>query len=99
MSRSALQDKYEIKLWQRALFADGGDFPPEVARAVLDVKFSEADQQRASELAQKNQRGELSAEEKAEMEAYVRVGLVISILWAKARLSLKRAGQPDHPAA
>lgn len=89
----------ELKLWERVIAADDGDLPPELAKAVLGIKFSDADQQRAHELAQKNQAGTITLDEKSELNAFAHVGLIISILWSKARRSLKRAGQSHNPAA
>ena len=43
------------------------------------------------ELAMKKQEGALSADEQADLDAYVHVGLVLDLFRAKARLSLKRA--------
>ena len=44
------------------------------------------------ELADKNNRGTLSAAERQEMEKYARVGNFLDLLQAKARLSLKNGG-------
>lgn len=99
MATSDIQDTMELKLWERAIAADSGDLEPAVAKAILGIKFSEADQKRAHELAQKNQNGTITADEKSELNAFGHVGLIISILWSKARRSLKRAGQSHNPAA
>ncbi len=99
MATSDLQDTIELKIWERAIAADDGDLQPDVAKAVLGIKFSEADQLRAHELARKNQDGTITADEKSELNAFGHVGLIISILWSKARRSLKRAGQSHNPAA
>ena len=42
-------------------------------------------------LADRNGRGELSEAEREQLEEYVNVGLMVAILQAKARLSLKHA--------
>lgn len=41
-------------------------------------------------LAQKNQAGELTPEEQAELHCYLRVGNLLDLLHSKARLSMKR---------
>ena len=43
------------------------------------------------ELAEKNQAGSLSAEERADLDAYLRVGLLLDLWRAKAELSLEGA--------
>jgi hypothetical protein len=40
----------------------------------------------------KNREGGLTERERIEMDEYERAGLFLGTLWAKARLSLKRAG-------
>jgi hypothetical protein len=57
----------------------------EQARAVLQYRGEEADRQRIEELATKNTEGELTDEERAEYEAYVRANEFVAILQAKAK--------------
>jgi uncharacterized protein YnzC (UPF0291/DUF896 family) len=61
---------------------------PEVALAVANLRAEPAVQARIDELAGKSNEGELSAEERAEYEAYVDALDIISILQAKARRRL-----------
>jgi hypothetical protein len=63
----------------------------EAARALLDLKFTEEDRTRMHELAVKNQQGALSSVEEHELDSYVRVGRLLDLLSAKARISLKSA--------
>ncbi len=77
----------------RVVGPDVGNLSPEAARAVLQLKLDETDRQRAHDLAVKNQEGRLTSAEEAEIEAYQRVGRLIDLLWAKARKSLRQAGQ------
>jgi hypothetical protein len=72
---------------------DRDDLPPEVARFVLRFAFSEAQKEKMRELADKNNRGELTDADRAVMESYLRVGDFMSLVQAKARISLKRSGQ------
>lgn len=46
---------------------------------------------RMEELANRNNRGELTDAEREQLEAYIHVGQVIGILQTKARISLKRS--------
>jgi hypothetical protein len=64
---------------------------PQSARAILAINPTEADVARIAALGQKANDGSLSDEERDEYRTYVDAGDLISILKAKARLTL--AGQ------
>lgn len=66
---------------------------PQSARAILAIKPAEADVDRIEILGQKANEGSLSDDERDEYRTYVDAGDLISILKAKARLTL--AGQAD----
>lgn len=86
----------ETDILADVLGADEGDLSPAVARAVMKWKFSSQTSRRITQLAQKNQRGSITARERETLERYLRVGSFINLLQAKARLSLKssvRAGK------
>jgi len=70
-----------------------GGMTPDAARAVLDFRFDATATKLIRQLLQKNNRGTISAEERLTLERFLRVGSVIDLLHAKARLSLKEAGQ------
>jgi hypothetical protein len=73
----------------RRLFEpDKADLSPEVARYLLGVEFSTADRERMDALAEKSQAGELSDEERDELDDYVRIGHLLAIVQSKARKSL-----------
>ena len=60
----------------------------QVAEAILALGFKPADKQRMELLAEKARAGTLSAEERAEVESYERVGHFVSLLKSKSRKSL-----------
>lgn len=60
-------------------------FSPEVARRLLEVRPDTDVQRRLDELADRHSAGDLSADERAEYETLVNVGMVISLLQMKAR--------------
>jgi hypothetical protein len=62
---------------------------PELARHLLTLGFTEDDRGRMHELAAKNQEGQLSAPERAELDSYIQVGDLLAILQSKARKALK----------
>jgi hypothetical protein len=60
------------------------------ARAFLRFHFDEHDRKRMHELALKNQADDLTPAEEDELQSYLKVGLFIDLIHAKARLSLNR---------
>jgi hypothetical protein len=79
----------EAAIWARLISPENTCLSPEAARSLLELRFSEQDQARMNELAQKNRDGLLTAEERQELESYVKVRDVLSLLHLKARKSLK----------
>ena len=65
---------------------------PERAQTVLSWTFRQDDRDRVDVLSIKAQEGSLTPEERAELEEYIRVGDLLALLKARARLSLKAAG-------
>ena len=66
---------------------------PELARAILKLDFDAEDHERVNQLSANAQEGSLTPQERAEVEAYIRVNSLLMILQSNARLSLKRAGE------
>ena len=60
-------------------------FTPERARLILDLRAGDSEQARVDELARKANQGELTPDEAAEYDGYIRFGTRIGILQAKAR--------------
>jgi hypothetical protein len=85
---TVITTKSEAAIWARVIGAENNGLSTEAARTLLQLGFSEWDKSRMNELAQKNQEGLLSAEEREELEGYVKVGDVLSLLHLKARKSL-----------
>jgi hypothetical protein len=80
----------EAMIWARVIALEDNGLSPEAARSILELRFSEKDKARMKELAEKNQEGPLTETERQELEGYVKVGDVLSLLHLKARRSLKR---------
>lgn len=66
---------------------------PERARLILDLRASEIEQARVDDLARKANEGELTPEEAAEYDGYIRFGTRIAILQSKARQYLQELAQ------
>jgi hypothetical protein len=54
------------------------------ARALLKLDFDDSDRRRMHELAMKNQDDSLSGDERADLQAYLHVGMVLDLLHSKA---------------
>jgi hypothetical protein len=80
----------ESTILSRVIAPDEGTLSVEGASALLSLKFSEEDQQRMRELAEKARRGELTGEDAAWTTAYERVGSLLGLLQSKARQTIKR---------
>ena len=65
-----------------------GNFPPDVARAVLKFAFPPKDRARYEKLSYKAQDGTLTEKERAQLEDYVNVNDLLIVLKAKAEASL-----------
>lgn len=71
------------------------DLDPPAARSLLRIRFDREATNQINQLLRKNQRGVISVEERIVLEKYIRMGKFIDVLQAKARKSLKKAGQPE----
>ena len=80
----------EVAVLRRIIEPDKPLFSPRMARAILQWKFADEDEQRMEMLLEKARQRKLTRAEKADAEAYERVGHLVSILQAKARASLRR---------
>lgn len=66
----------------------------EAAEAILAMNFSERIRKRIERLLEANNRGDIKASDRAELEKYLRVGQFVDLLKAKARLSLQKSRKP-----
>jgi len=64
----------------------------EQAQRIITHQADDSLQTRIAELAEKSNEGELSADERAEYEGYVKANKFVAILQAKARRLLNRSG-------
>jgi hypothetical protein len=81
MSQSAI---HESAIMERLILS------PEKAEAIASLSFAREDQDRMRELMDRNNQGLLSDSEQAEMESFRRVGTLLGILQARARLALAK---------
>jgi hypothetical protein len=93
MKTATLPPATEAAIWARVIHPNG-KLKPAVARAILQLEFSQDDQERMHKLAQKAQEGSLTAEEQFEIDNFERVGNLLAILKSQSRKLLKRV--PRH---
>jgi hypothetical protein len=80
----------EAEILARVIAPEAPTLPPDTARLVLTFDFGQEDRERMNLLAEKARAGTLAAEEQAEIDCYERVGHFLSLLRAKARISLQQ---------
>ncbi len=61
-----------------------------LARHILKLGFSEAEQKHIEDLAERNQESQLSTEEHQELVSYVKAGNVLALLQMQARRQLNK---------
>lgn len=71
---------------------DAGSLSPETARKVLEFHLADSHYDRVKALSRKAQTGPLLPAEQTELDEYIRVGTLLSILQSRARQALKRSG-------
>lgn len=82
-------------IFSSLLVPEEGTFSPELAQYLLSLRFPAASVARYQELADRVSDGTLTDEEKSELDSYVQADAILSILKAKARLSMMQHA-PSH---
>ena len=83
---------FEPVIWARLIQAPKAPISPEAANYLLSIDFSEADHARMQELMDKSNEGTLTSDEKAELDGYVNIANVLSVMHSQARVALKKPG-------
>ena len=63
---------------------------PDSARSILELRFSDAAKDRMRDLMNRNNRGMITDAETSELEKYLRVGMFLDLIQAKAHVSLRK---------
>lgn len=79
----------EAEIFARILNYSQGSMSRSLARNILKLGFSDADQARMLDLAERNQEDKLTKAEHRELFDFVRAGHLLAQLHARARLALK----------
>jgi len=85
---TAFDSSTESEIFSR-IVGGSSAIPPAVAESVLEWKFSRRDKARVNVLQSKNNEGALNPDEQEELARYVRVGQMLAVLHARARLVLR----------
>jgi hypothetical protein len=83
----------EADILEKVIAPKTGKLSPEAARALLAFGFDRETTGTIRKLLRANNRGTISALERMALERYLRVGQLLDLLHAKARLSLRRNGR------
>jgi hypothetical protein len=88
----------EVTVLGRLIGPERENLSVTTARAILKLDFEPRDHERMHELSLKAKEGALAAEERAEIDAYGRVGCLLDLMHSLARRSLKRqrTGAKSH---
>ncbi|HEX8523234.1 MAG TPA: hypothetical protein VF669_13335 [Tepidisphaeraceae bacterium] len=76
---------------ERLLRPTEGDIPADFAKKLLKLHFAESDHERCRVLSEKAQLGQLSDEERVELDDLLMANDVLTILHAKAHKSLAQS--------
>jgi hypothetical protein len=82
----------EADILAEVIAPEDGDMTVEAAESILKWRFSSRAARRMRRLLDRHNQGVLTVEEEAQLERYRRVGLLLDLVQAKARLSLARSG-------
>lgn len=78
----------EAEILSEIISPQGGGLSSAAAHAILELDFSESTRNLIRDLLQAQNKGSISEEEQSNLQKYLRVGQLIDLLQAKARLSL-----------
>jgi hypothetical protein len=81
----------EIDILAQVVGADEPALQSDLARMLLEMRFSDDAQARIRDLLDRNNRGVLTEAERDLLDKYLRVGQFLDLLQAKARLTLQKA--------
>jgi hypothetical protein len=88
MSVDKVSLDFEPAIWARLIQAPKAAISPEAARYLMAIDFGDADHARMQELMEKSNEGRLTSEETAELDGYVNIANVLSVMHSRARLAL-----------
>ena len=91
MASASTRTLTEADILEKVVAPNVADLTPAAARSLLGFKFDASTTKRIRQLVQKNNRGTISADERIDLEKFLRVGQFLDLVHAKARLSLQES--------
>ena len=79
----------ETGIWRRLTEPSWDSLSPQAAEGILRLQFDRSDIDRMHQLSALAQESSLTQAQQEELETYMRIGRMVSILQAKARLAMK----------
>jgi len=77
------------EIWERIIEPNKAHLARSQAKAILEMKFQARDVARMNSLARRSNNGTLTPSQRVELENYVQIGHVLTILHSKARSALQ----------
>jgi hypothetical protein len=81
--------KTEAAIWGRLIKPEKNDLAPPAARALLRLNFPASDLDRMNRLAKLARAGEMNDGQRSELDIYLRVGHLLTLMHSKARRALQ----------
>jgi hypothetical protein len=81
----------EADILEQLVAPSEANLPPDLARALLRFRFNAATTRTIRRLLRQNNQGVITAEDRVLLEKYLRVGQMVDLMHAKARLSMKKS--------
>ena len=97
MPTAVANSEFEAAILGRVVDLHQPAWPPEAARALLNLSLPDADRERMNELADKASLGTLATDEELEIEGYRHVCRFLDLVKARARASLVGKSAPPTP--
>jgi hypothetical protein len=88
---------FEPAIWARLIQAPKQPISPDAARYLLSIDFGDADRARMQELMDKSNEGALTSGEEAELDGYLNIANLLSVMHSRARVALRNAGLECPP--
>src|SRR5437016_919332 len=94
MGSQTITTNSEAAILARLIQSHEQNLTPEVAHYLLSIEFTPTDTDRINDLSEKARAGVLTEEEYEELDSYLHVGNLLTIMQSKARRLLKSETDP-----
>lgn len=91
MSTQISNPNTEAAILARLIKLREGELSPGAAEYLLSIRFGDHDVARMNELSELAQQGKLTAQQQAELDSYIHVSNLLSVMQSEGRRALKRS--------